>query len=78
MARRGLHLLDVDAGAEPAPLGGDYHHPGGGIVAGCAQRTGQVVPALHRDRVDWREVDHHLGDTAGRAKVNSHGRDSQT
>jgi hypothetical protein len=69
-----LHLLDVNAGAEAAALGGDDHGPYRGVVPCRRDGVRQVEPALHRQRVDRREVDDHLGDAAAGAQLDPHRR----
>src|SRR5207247_6239280 len=45
---------------------------GGRIRARRRDRGRQVEPALHRQRVDRREIDDHLGDPVRRPYLNAH------
>ena len=60
----GVDLLDVDPGAEAAPLGPQDHHPIVGHPTGGDERVGQGEPARHIQRVHRRMVDDHLADPA--------------
>jgi hypothetical protein len=50
---------------EPATARPEYHCPHALIVAEGAQRSGQLEPAGHRERVHWRMVKYAFGDTIG-------------
>ena len=67
-----LHLLDVHAGAEAAALRGEDHGPGRGFGPRRGDRRREIPPALHRQRVDRRKVDDHLGDPVSGAHPDAH------
>ena len=72
LALRALHLLDVHPGAEAAARRGQDHRPRARGGARRRDRVRQVVPALHGQRVDRREIDDHLGDPVRRPHLNAH------
>ena len=43
-----------------------------GSAPACVDGGRQVVPAPHRQRVDRREIDHHLGDPVRHAHLDAH------
>ena len=68
----GLHLLDVDAGAEPPPLRRQHDHPGGPVLAQRPHGVGQGEPGGDVESVDRRDVDDHLGHPAAHLLGDAH------
>jgi hypothetical protein len=73
----GGQLLDVDAGAEAAPLGGQHHHPHRVVAAERSEDLGQVGPPLTVEGVHRRVIQQNLGDALLDAHVYGHGISSQ-
>src|SRR4051794_31710677 len=67
-----LHLLDVDAGVEALPFGGEDHNPYVRIGTGGGQGVGELEPAGDRQRVDRRHVHDDLGDMLGDGRADAH------
>ena len=62
-ARHGPNLLEVVAGAESAPAGGQHHHSHAGIRGDAVERRLQLADEGARQRVELsRPVERHGGD----------------
>src|SRR5262249_14159905 len=70
VARRALHLLDVDPSAKSTALRREHDHAI--RLARLGYRAGQVEPALRRNGIDRRVVDDHLGYPVGGLDFNPH------
>ena len=60
----GLHLLDVDAGVEPASLGPEHHDTHRPVGSEVGEGAGEVEPTLDGQRVHRGVVDDDLRDPA--------------